>query len=57
MAQDRSADARHETETADTSRDELLRRRKNARRTALVLGAIALTIFVTFLMTGVIGRG
>lgn len=57
MTQDRSADARHEIETADTSRDELLRRRKNARRTALVLGAIALTIFVTFLMTGVIGRG
>ena len=37
--------------------EELARRRANARRTALVLGAIVLAIFVAFLITGVTGRG
>lgn len=41
----------------DIAADELARRRRNARRTAIILGLIALAIFVTFFMTGVTGRG
>jgi len=36
--------------------DDLKRKRKNAVRTALVLGVIALAIFVTFVGSAVLGR-
>jgi hypothetical protein len=36
--------------------DDLLRKRAAARRTAWVLGAVALAIFAAFIMTGIIGR-
>ncbi len=49
------ADERHMG--TDISRDELARRRGNARRTALILAAVVLAIFVAFLVTGVTGRG
>ena len=44
-------------ENAAIAADELARRRRNARRTAIVLALIALAIFVAFFMTGVTGRG
>lgn len=50
----RDASARQQEAEAD--QEALLQRRRNARRTALFLGALALAIFVTFLATGVIGR-
>jgi hypothetical protein len=37
--------------------EDLARRRRNARRTAIILALIALAIFVAFFMTGVTGRG
>ncbi len=48
------ADSRDMT---DIDREELARRRGNARRTAWILALIVLAIFVTFLVTGVTGRG
>ena len=45
------------TERTDIPREELDRRRRNARRTAVILALIVLAIFVTFLVTGVTGRG
>lgn len=39
------------------SADELRRRRKGARRTALILGGVVLAIFMAFLYSGVVGRG
>jgi len=45
------------SEKQDIAPDELARRRKNARRTALFLGAIVLAIFIAFLITGITGRG
>ena len=36
--------------------DELAQRRRRAVRTALVVGGIALAIYVAFIMSGVIGR-
>lgn len=53
MSQNTGADERQ----AQASQNELLQRRKNARRTAMVLGGIVLVIFVAFLITGVTGRG
>jgi hypothetical protein len=44
-------------ESPGTAPEELARRRRNARRTAIILALIALAIFVAFLMTGVTGRG
>lgn len=44
-------------ETPGIASEELARRRRNARRTAIILALIALAIFVTFFMTGVTGRG
>ncbi len=44
-------------ERTDIAAVELARRRRNARRTAIILALIALAIFVTFFMTGVTGRG
>jgi hypothetical protein len=44
-------------ERTDIVPDELARRRRNARRTAIVLALVALAIFVAFLVTGVTGRG
>jgi hypothetical protein len=44
-------------ETPGLVPEELARRRRNARRTAIILGLIALAIFVAFFMTGVTGRG
>ncbi|MGJ4730904.1 hypothetical protein [Luteimonas sp. SDU101] len=38
------------------SPDELAQRRRRAVRTALVVGAIALAIYVAFIASGVIGR-
>ena len=35
--------------------DELTARRRKALRTALVLAAVAVTVFVAFLLTGVVG--
>jgi hypothetical protein len=35
---------------------ELEQRRAAARRTAWILGAIAIVIFVTFIMSGILGR-
>jgi len=34
----------------------LRQRRRKARRTALILGVVSFAVFVTFLMTGIIGR-
>jgi len=36
--------------------DELAQRRRRAVRTALVFGAIALAIYIVFILSGVIGR-
>ena len=36
--------------------DQAARRRKGVVRTALVLGAVALAIYVAFILSGVIGR-
>jgi hypothetical protein len=36
--------------------DELVLRRKRAVRTAAVVGAIAVAIYVAFILSGVIGR-
>ena len=44
-------------ESTDIAPDELARRRRNARRTAIVLGLVVTAIFVAFLITGVTGRG
>lgn len=41
---------------AENDQEALRQRRRNARRTALILGAVSLAVFVTFLMTGIIGR-
>jgi hypothetical protein len=41
----------------DVAPAELERRRAAARRTALILAAVVLTIFIAFLVTGVTGRG
>lgn len=38
-------------------KQDLARRRRNARRTAWVLFAIVLMIFATFFLSGVLGRG
>jgi len=46
-----------ERRKAAVSREEVARRRSNARRTALVLALIVLAIFIAFLITGVTGRG
>ena len=40
----------------DDSRDELVQRRKRAVRTALIVGGIALAIYIAFILSGVIGR-
>lgn len=40
----------------DISTEELRHRRTQARRTALILGAIALAIFATFVGSAVLGR-
>ena len=45
------------SDSNDIAPDELARRRRNARRTALILAVIVLAIFVTFLATGITGRG
>ncbi len=44
-------------DSTDIAADELARRRRNARRTAIVLAVIVLSIFVAFLVPGVTGRG
>ncbi len=41
---------------ADADQEALRERRSKARRTALILAAVSLAVFVTFLMTGIIGR-
>ncbi len=50
-------DNRSMRDSTDIAADELARRRRNARRTAIVLAVIVLSIFVAFLVTGVTGRG
>jgi hypothetical protein len=42
--------------TMQIEHDELLRRRKAARRTAWILALVALLIFSLFIFTGVTGR-
>ena len=49
--------AKNAESSADVAPEELARRRANARRTALILAATAGAIFVTFLITGITGRG
>lgn len=44
-------------EKQQVSKAEMARRRRNARRTALLLMVIALAIFATFILSGVLGRG
>ena len=39
-----------------SSFDDLALRRRRARRTALVVGAVALAVYVGFILSGVIGR-
>ncbi|MET0551202.1 MAG: hypothetical protein ABW002_18250 [Xanthomonas sp.] len=42
--------------TAQPPLDDLALRRKRAARTALVIGAVALAIYVGFILSGVLGR-
>ncbi|MCW0368972.1 MULTISPECIES: hypothetical protein [Xanthomonas] len=42
--------------TAQPPLDDLVLRRKRAVRTALVVGAVALAIYVAFVLSGVLGR-
>ncbi|CBA14937.1 hypothetical protein [Xanthomonas albilineans] len=42
--------------TAQPPLDELVLRRKRAARTALVVGVVALAIYVGFILSGVLGR-
>lgn len=42
--------------TAQTPLDDLALRRKRAVRTAVVVGAVAVLIYVGFILSGVIGR-
>lgn len=41
--------------TADHNQDDRVRRRKGVVRTALALGAVALAIYVAFILSGVFG--
>ncbi|NRB70658.1 MAG: hypothetical protein HRU51_01940 [Xanthomonadales bacterium] len=43
--------------TAELAPEEITRRRAKARRTALFLAAISTVVFVSFLVTGITGRG
>ena len=36
--------------------DEFAQRRKRARRTALIVGVVALAIYVSFILSGVLSR-
>lgn len=42
---------------AELAPEEITRRRAKARRTALFLAAISTVVFVSFLVTGITGRG
>ena len=42
--------------TASWQPEDLQLRRRRARRTALVVGMLALSVYVAFILSGVIGR-
>ena len=42
--------------TRDPATDQTELRRRRVRRTALVVGGIALAIYVAFILSGVVGR-
>jgi len=41
---------------SDTQQNDLQTRKKRAVRTALVLAAVAVTVFVAFLLSGILGH-
>ncbi|WP_282296906.1 hypothetical protein [Stenotrophomonas sp. PS02289] len=42
--------------TTPSAFDDLALRRRRARRTALVVGAVAVAVYLGFILSGVIGR-